>query len=203
MFHVKRRDYWQRAALWSGHNLDDRSFQLLDRYLLWLEEEALPAGGLGSGEKDRIPRRHIADSLLFALILEPDTAEVWDLGSGVGLPGIPLAILRPDVSFVLLDRSGKRVDLIHRAVRILELANVRVEHGEMADLEVKLPVIVSRATSPPEKAAVTLYHLLQSPGVALWGGSWQGPPRFDPWETVTVPPSVLDHEVWLLKMRRA
>ena len=54
------------AAKWAGHPLSDDSAELLEAYALWLEAEAIPAGGLGPREADRLWSRHIADSLLFA-----------------------------------------------------------------------------------------------------------------------------------------
>ena len=56
--------------------------------------------------------------------------EVLDVGTGVGLPGIPLAILFPETMVTLLDRGGRRVRLLHRAVRVLGLPNVVIAQGD-------------------------------------------------------------------------
>ena len=201
MFHVKPTELWARCARWAGIDLEERALARLDRYRDWLQDEAIPAGGLGPGESGRIDARHIADSLLFAGLIDPGVSEVWDFGTGVGLPGIPLAILRPEVGFTLVDRSHRRVHLARRAVRVLDLENAQVLQGEISDIPMGVPALVSRAVLPPPRAAESLYPRL-SPGASLvLGGSWEDEPRYPGWETVPVPTEILDREVWLLMMR--
>ncbi|MFZ4573391.1 MAG: 16S rRNA (guanine(527)-N(7))-methyltransferase RsmG [Phycisphaerales bacterium] len=79
-------------------------------------------------------RRHILDSLsLLPLIAElPDGANVIDVGSGGGLPGLPLAITTPQVRFTLLEATGKKADFLRAVVAEMGLANVRV-HQERAE----------------------------------------------------------------------
>jgi 16S rRNA (guanine527-N7)-methyltransferase len=82
-------------------------------------------------EPEAIERRHIAESLAVARalteagVLAPG-ARVIDVGSGGGLPGIPLAIVRPDVAVTLLEATGKKAAFLERAVAMLGLGNVRV-----------------------------------------------------------------------------
>ena len=192
---------WSAIAESSGLSLEHAQVTRLEGYRDWLVDEALAAGGIGPAETERLDERHIGDSLLFATQLR-DRDEVWDLGSGVGLPGIPLAVLMPEVSFVLLDRAGRRVDLMKRATRILELENVQVLQGEIAHIPQKVSAIVSRATLPPEVGAPAVEELLEPGGIAVFGGSWTTRPEFEGWETVDVGSDVLDHPVWLLIMRR-
>ena len=163
--------------------------------------EALSAGGIGPREIDRVDDRHIGDSLLMAGGLN-DGGEVWDLGSGAGLPGIPLAICQPERSFVLVDRSERRTDLLRRISRILDLQNVEVDVAEIKNLKGPIHNIVSRATLPPERARIEFSRLLSPGGVAILGGSWSRRPGREGWRTIAVPPAVLDREVWLLKMRQ-
>ncbi|HEU0196686.1 MAG TPA: 16S rRNA (guanine(527)-N(7))-methyltransferase RsmG [Nevskiaceae bacterium] len=68
--------------------------------------------------------RHLLDSLAVASAV--NGATVVDVGSGAGLPGVPLAVVRPELSFVLLDGSGKRVHFLRAVCRRLGLANVEV-----------------------------------------------------------------------------
>jgi 16S rRNA (guanine527-N7)-methyltransferase len=185
-----------------GVDLDPTAIERLTIYEHWLGNEAIPAGGLGPGERHRLHDRHIGDSLLFAAGFEMIPDGVLDLGSGVGLPGIPLAIMLGDTKFTLVDRSGRRVDLIRRATRILELENVTVEHGEIRDRTEQVMALVSRATMPPDSAREIFSTLLLPGGTAVLGGSWTKPPEHEGWIRVEIPPRVLDHRIWLLIMRQ-
>ena len=88
--------------------------------------------------------KHILDSLLVGDVLEGDN--FIDVGTGPGLPGIPLAILYPNKSFVLLDSLGKRITFLRQAVYLLKLENVvpvlsRVEDSQ----EKQFDGVLSRA----------------------------------------------------------
>lgn len=176
--------------------------ELLGRYADWLGDEGLRAGGIGPDEKTRLERRHLADSILFASVLG-HVETVWDLGTGVGLPGVPLAIVMPATSFVLIDRSGRRVDLVRRVVRILGLHNCRVVNTEIATLTGEVDGIVARASLPPDDMKDVARALLRPGGRAVLGGSWVERPDHPGWETIEIPRFVLDQPIWLLIMRRA
>lgn len=188
-------------AEYGDHSLDATQGDLLVKYRKWLATEAISSGLMGSAEIQRIDSRHIADSLLFAFPMdEPD--EIWDLGSGAGLPGIPLAILLPDTKLVLIDRSGRRVDMLNRVTRMLNLPNVEVRQRDIGDLSGVTSTIVSRASLPPRQLAGTVKMHLELGGTAVVGGSWKKKPVVSGWETVEIPADILDHVVWLLIMRR-
>jgi 16S rRNA (guanine527-N7)-methyltransferase len=76
----------------------------------------------------RLLSRHLLDSLAGAPLLNGE--RILDLGSGAGLPGVPLAISAPERSFVLLDRSSRRVRFLKQVVRNLSLNNVEVVEGD-------------------------------------------------------------------------
>lgn len=200
MFHVK--PFWKRAASYAQLDLDRSQCDLLERYGEWLATEGYRSGGIGPSELERIDRRHLADSLLFTIVLPIDCKNVWDLGSGIGLPGIPLAIAHPGTRFTLIDRSGRRIDLLRRAIRVLGLQNCQAVQGDIGDLEGPVESIVSRACMPPEQLEGIARRLLSPGGVAVTGGSWRERPEVRGWETVEIPEDVLDQTVWLLIMRR-
>lgn len=195
-------EIWRRAAIHSGHELRDEQLEALGIYRDWLSREALPAGGLGPAESSRLDDRHIGDSLLFAAPMPQRPGSVFDLGSGVGLPGIPLAVLLPETELTLVDRSGKRIDLLKRAVRVLDLDNVTIRQMDIEALDGETDVMVSRATIPPLKMQDHANRLLSPGGIAILGGSWKQAPSFEDWETVEIPVEVLDRPVWVLIMRR-
>ena len=195
------KPHWIRAAEFAGVSLDDDKIERMERYARWITTEAMPAGGIGPAERDRIDRRHLADSVLFATQVPGGSHEVWDLGSGIGLPGIPLAILMPECNFRLIDRSGRRVGLMRRAIRILELGNCQVWQTRIEDLHGETDVIVSRASLPPERLAEVVSRHLRPEGVAVVAGSWRERPGHVGWDTIEIPPDALDQTVWLLMMR--
>ncbi len=196
------KPYWERAARFSGIDPNTRQTERMEIFADWLGTEASIAGGIGPDEVERIDRRHLADSVLFLSQIPRDAQRVWDLGSGVGLPGIPIAILLPDTDVTLIDRGGRRVDLMKRAIRVLELENCQVIQGELQRLTGETGVIVSRASLPADRLAPVVKPLLAPGGRAVVAGSWERPPHFSDWEVVEIPPEVLDHTIWLLIMRR-
>jgi 16S rRNA (guanine527-N7)-methyltransferase len=203
------------AADWAGHDLSADAVDRLEGYAAWLEAEAIPAGGLGPREAPRIWSRHIGDSLVFAAgwPTEPPT-EVLDVGSGVGLPGIPLAIMWPETEVTLLDRGGRRIRLLQRAVRVLGLENVHVFQGDAFDVADEWAGVVYRGSvTAPESVGLSA-KLLDIPGTAVLGLSRRAePPERSrdligvaealglQAEVLAVPPTILDAPAWLLIMR--
>jgi len=147
--------------------------QCLRSFHEWLLGEALSAGGIGPDEGHRLWDRHIADSIAFGLAI-PGAVDCLDIGTGVGLPGIPLAILFPDTEFTLVDRSGRRCDLAQRAVRVLGLRNCVVRQQDIQDVTSTFGAVVSRAAMPVGKILIHVKRILRPGGVALLGLSRQG-----------------------------
>jgi 16S rRNA G527 N7-methylase RsmG len=136
-----------------GIALSAEQLARLQQYQGFLASEAVVAGGIGPGELDRLGDRHIADSMMFLTGIPDSAGSLVDIGSGVGLPGIPVAICRPDLSVTLVDRSRKRTDLAGRAVRILGLENVEVVTQDALTLSGTHDVAAFRASLPIERAA--------------------------------------------------
>ena len=104
-------------------------------------------GLIGPLELPRLWTRHILNSALVAPLLKP--GRVGDVGSGAGLPGLVLAILRPDVSFTLIEPMERRVTWLERQAGELELANVTVvrARAEESKLFDSLDQVTARAVS--------------------------------------------------------
>lgn len=204
-----------RAAVdWAGHALDDDQVAHLEAYAEWLIHEAMPAGGLGPREGDRIWGRHIADSLAFSTAWETSPPEILDVGTGVGLPGIPLAILWPECDVTVLDRGGRRIRLLTRAVRVLGLENVRVAQGDVFDVADEWSGLVFRGSVRPQEAVGLSGRLLGVPGTSVLGLSRREEPPDRTRDLVGVaealgiqaevvgtPPDILDGPAWILIMR--
>lgn len=113
---------------------------------------------------DRLLSRHLLDSLSAAPLLR--RGGVMDLGTGAGLPGVPLAIARRDLQFRLVDRNERKIRFVDQAVRILALKNVSTYCGDVRALPVGLRFgsVVSRAV-----ADVTKLWRLSAPWLAPGG----------------------------------
>ncbi len=156
---------------WAHLDLDDAGWKSLETFAAWLIQEGAVAGGLGPREPARLWSRHILDSLVFARgwYASGLPADLVDIGSGLGLPGIPLAISWPEVEVTLLDRSEKRTDLARRAVRMLDLPNVRVVRGDVWEADRRWDGVVMRAVFPIEEAAAAARRVLAATGRAVLG----------------------------------
>lgn len=104
-------------------------------------------GLIGPLELPRLWTRHILNSALVAPLLRP--GRVGDVGSGAGLPGLVLAIMRPDVSFTLIEPMERRVAWLERQSAELELSNVEVVRARAEESKLKgaLDQVTARAVS--------------------------------------------------------
>jgi 16S rRNA (guanine527-N7)-methyltransferase len=124
-------------------------------------------GLLGPREADRVWQRHILNSVVLAPLI-PHGARIIDLGSGAGLPGIPLAIARPDLTVVLLEPMQRRVNFLHDCLDVLKLPGVTVVRGRAEDGVAELAdVVVVRAVASLEKLMRLSFELLIDNGALL------------------------------------
>ncbi|MDF1596668.1 MAG: class I SAM-dependent methyltransferase [Acidimicrobiia bacterium] len=194
---AQQQSHLERVRKWVGVPLGRDQTRVLHSYADWLLSEALPSGGIGPDEAPRLWDRHICDSLAFAKAWFDEAAprSGVDVGSGVGLPGIPLAILWPTSRWTLLDRSGRRADLLRRAVRVLDLANVRVVQGTYEDHSGAYEAVVARGVNTPAVLAERIAHLLTPRGRAVVGLTRQARDvctAIPDGRVVSIPPKVLD-----------
>lgn len=149
MFHVKHQTATDvRAA--AEAVFGDR-YALAERYVGLLAGPGVSRGLIGPREADRLWERHMLNSAVLGELL-PDGCRVLDVGSGAGLPGIPLALARPDLEIVLLDPMARRVTWLQEIVVELGLA-VSVHRGRAEDPRVReelggQDVVTARAVAP-------------------------------------------------------
>ena len=120
---------------------------VLRRFTEALAREGEERGLIGPLELPRLWTRHVLNSALVAPLLRP--GRVGDVGSGAGLPGLVLAIIRPDVSFTLIEPMERRVAWLERQVDELELGNVSVVRARAEDSKLygSLDQVTARAVS--------------------------------------------------------
>ncbi len=101
---------------------------------------------------DEFNTRHVLHSLAIAKAMNfADGSKVLDVGTGGGLPGIPLAILFPKVEFVLCDSIGKKIKVVKALIQDLGLKNVKAYHLRANEVPGKFDFVVSRAVTRMKK----------------------------------------------------
>jgi 16S rRNA (guanine527-N7)-methyltransferase len=121
-------------------------------------------GLIGPLEPPRLWTRHIINSALVAPLLNPGV--VGDIGTGAGLPGLVLAIARPDVDFVLIEPMERRVAWLNEQVGHLGLDNVRVSRARAEDVanDFSLDQVTARAVSAFSKLIPLTVPLVKTGG---------------------------------------
>lgn len=136
--------------------------ETITRYVDILASRGIDRGLLGPREADRLWDRHVLNSAALAP-LPPHGARVIDVGSGAGLPGVPLAILRRDLDITLLEPMLRRSEFLAEVIDELGLGDhVRVERGRAEAVEGRYDVVTARAVAPLRKL-VSLTHKLFLP----------------------------------------
>ncbi|RMB61499.1 16S rRNA (guanine(527)-N(7))-methyltransferase RsmG [Tessaracoccus antarcticus] len=158
-----------RAAL---HARFPEAAEQLDRYVAILRSKGIEWGLLGPREGDKLWSRHVSNSLAIVDVLGQGI-DVADVGSGAGLPGIPVAIVRPDVYVTLLEPLLRRTTFLEETVEKLLLRNVRVVRLRAEDCDEQFDVVTCRAVAPLEKLLRWTTPLFYPAGelVALKGSS--------------------------------
>jgi len=122
---------------------------------------------------DSLYEKHVLHSLSIAAIFEfPKDAQVIDIGTGGGFPGIPLAIFFPEVSFHLVDSIGKKLKIVDAVAEAIELKNVTTQHTRAEEIKNrKFDYVVSRAVAPLKDLWTWGKPLLKKHGPAKAPGS--------------------------------
>lgn len=145
-------------------------YPLAQRYVELLAGPGLSRGLIGPGEAGRLWERHMLNSAVVGELL-PGGCRVLDVGSGAGLPGIPLALARPDLVLSLLETMARRVEWLREVVAELDLA-ISVHRGRAEDPRVRdqlgdKDVVTARAVAPLGRLASWTLPLVQPGGRLL------------------------------------
>jgi 16S rRNA (guanine527-N7)-methyltransferase len=139
-----------------------------ESYAELLAGPGVERGLIGPDEKARIWDRHLLNCAVVAELV-PERGLLADLGSGAGLPGLVLAMLRPQVEVVLVEPMARRTAFLAECVRELGLSNVRIERGRAEDLggEVGADVVTARAVARLARLALLAAGLARPGGQVL------------------------------------
>ena len=146
-----------------------------ERYAELLATDGVTRGLIGPRETSRLWDRHLMNCALVAEFL-PERGELVDIGSGAGLPGIVLAMLRPSLHVLLLEPLLRRSVFLEECIRTLDLPNatvLRARAEDKAAAGIRADVATARAVAPLDKLAGWAAGLLRADGqlIAIKGQS--------------------------------
>lgn len=169
MFHVKQDSPTQTPpAPELARGVFSDALPLAERFATLLATEATVRGLIGPREVPRLWERHLVNCALVTDLV-PAGASVCDIGSGAGLPGIVMAIRRPDLSVTLVEPLLRRTTFLDEAVASLGLENVEVVRARAETLHGarSFDVVTSRAVAPMTRLSEWSLPLLRTGGLFL------------------------------------
>ena len=145
-----------------------RQLPLAEEFADLLAREATVRGLIGPREVPRLWERHILNCAVVTDLI-PEGSTVCDIGSGAGLPGIALAIRRPDLRVTLVEPLLRRTTFLDLATSTMELTNVSVHRGRAEELhgEAVFDVVTSRAVAPMDRLTRWSMPLVTDGGLFL------------------------------------
>ncbi len=153
-----------------GIDLTVEQTRLLDEYKRLLIESSARTNLLSSGDLEKIEETHFADSIAAESFI-PHGARVADWGSGAGLPGIPLAITKPDIHMTLVESRQAKAGFLLKAIKELGLVNTRVFPADGATLKERFDIVTVRAVGTIKKILpILLKKLAEGGGLLLYKG---------------------------------
>ena len=129
-------------------DLTDQQLDQFGRLSSLYEEWNSQINVISRKDIDHLYERHVLHSLAIAKVIQfkPKTT-ILDVGTGGGFPGIPLAILFPETSFMLIDSISKKIKVVSEVASALNLRNVTAEHNRVENVNQKFDFVVSRAVT--------------------------------------------------------
>lgn len=160
---------------WTPEGLSPGQLAALDAYEQLLADLALPRGMIAASDREHLRGRHILDSLRAVPFIEAGTDTVLDLGSGAGLPGLPIAVARPDLQITLSEPRQARSAFLELVTERLGLANVRVFTRPAEELPARFSVCLARGFGDLAKCWATAHVVLRAGGDLIYwaGGSFR------------------------------
>jgi len=137
-------------------------------YAEFLTTAGIERGLIGPREGERIWDRHIFNCLPITQLL-PSGASLFDIGSGAGLPGIVIALARPDLKVTLIEPLERRVEFLNEAAAAIAASGVEIEviRGRAQDVKKSADFVTARAVAPMEKLKKMSWHMVKTGGSLL------------------------------------
>jgi len=137
-------------------------------YAEFLITAGIERGLIGPREGERIWERHIFNCLPITQLL-PQGASLFDIGSGAGLPGIVIALARPDLKVTLIEPLERRVEFLNEAVAAIATKGVEIAviRGRAQDVKKSADFVTARAVAPMEKLKKISWHMVKTGGSLL------------------------------------
>jgi 16S rRNA (guanine527-N7)-methyltransferase len=137
----------------------------VERYAELLASWGIERGLIGPREADRIWDRHIANCIPVSTLI-PEGVTVADIGSGAGLPGIVIALARPDLRVTLIEPLARRVDFLNEVIADLNIP-VTVIRGKAESVKSAFAIVTARAVKPLPVLLPMVWPLIASKGALL------------------------------------
>jgi 16S rRNA (guanine527-N7)-methyltransferase len=122
---------------------------------------------IGPHEVPRLWDRHLLNCAVVAELIRPSCRTLVDIGSGAGLPGLVLALLRPDLDVILLEPMERRCRFLAESAAELGVANASVLRGRAEDTKLRADVATARAVAPLGRLAELAVGLVRPGGMVL------------------------------------
>jgi 16S rRNA (guanine527-N7)-methyltransferase len=140
----------------------------IEAFAQFLIGAGIERGLIGPREGERIWDRHIFNCLPVTQLL-PNGASLFDIGSGAGLPGIVIALARPDLQVTLIEPLERRVEFLNEAVAAIPDLPfpIQVIRGRSQDIKKSADFVTARAVAPLEKLKKMSWHMVKTGGSLL------------------------------------
>ena len=211
---MKEKEYgakWFQAICAENHlPLNDAQLHVLQDYVALLRERNQKINLISRKDEHNIWERHIlhCTSLLFHISVKAD-ATIVDVGTGGGLPGIPLKILIPQLSLTLIDSIRKKTIAVTEFVQQLQFTDVHIECGRAEELALKSPLlnhfdyVIARSVSNLNQLVVWCFPFLKSQRTQLQSLTSDGDKTFiAPPAMIAMKGGDLDKEIALVRKER-
>jgi 16S rRNA (guanine527-N7)-methyltransferase len=137
----------------------------IQAYADLLAGPGIERGLIGPKEGDRIWQRHIANCIPITTLI-PNGVRVADIGSGAGLPGIVIALARPDLKLTLIEPLSRRVDFLNEVIKELGLS-IEVIRARSEVVKKQFEIVTARAVAPLERLISISWHMIPRGGSLL------------------------------------